>query len=66
MYYNVTYAVFLVSLVGALQVIHGHIVVLSQPLHHERLEPATTIHSNSNHSDDHDDDDDDDDEIMFN
>jgi len=33
------YAIFFVAFVGSVKVIHRYVVILVQPLHHERLEP---------------------------
>jgi len=38
---SVTDPVLLVPLVSTVQVIHRHVVVFVQPLHHERLKPPT-------------------------
>jgi len=53
-----TYAVFLVSFVGALQIIHRNVIVLSQPLHHKRLEPTAHTQAEATICSDDDDNDD--------
>jgi len=42
---NATDHVLLVSLVSTVQVIHRHVIVLVEPLHHERLKPPVATHT---------------------